>query len=106
MIEKRRLRRSLPLLVALAVAACATGDGRVASADPPGARLDPWCEREIRAAESQPVPRDATAEEARILRDRHLSQACARAWHESRSVTVPITGRDRIPDPLPRRRPD
>lgn len=106
MTDARRLYWPLAALVATMATACTTGGDPVARQDTATGSLGPWCEREIRAARSQPVPRGASAEEARILRGRHLSQACGRAYRDSSSITVPITGRDRVPDPLPRPQSD
>lgn len=90
-------------LLTLALGACASSDDIVHQ---DAASIDPWCEREIRAARSQPIPAGASHEEASILRSRHMSLGCGRAYNESRSVRVPITGRDRIPSPVPPRRPE
>ena len=83
-------------LLALTLGACAT-DADIARLD--AASMDPVCEREMRAARSQPVPAEASAEEARALRGQHVSLRCGRAWNDAHGVNIKFNGRDRIPPP-------
>jgi len=83
-------------LLALTLGACASDPG-LARLDT--ASMDPVCEREIRAARSQPVPAGASGAEARALRGQHMSLRCGQAWNDAHGVEIKFTGRDRIPSP-------
>ncbi|MCD9031600.1 hypothetical protein LDO32_08840 [Luteimonas sp. Y-2-2-4F] len=85
----------------LVLAGCAAGSGSpVAGRDVP---VDgyPWCADEARASAEQPVAPEAEADEARLLRSRHISQACARARRQARDAQAVQTTVDRLPHPHP-----